>query len=312
MMMARLRTGNYGSLFSEGIEPEPASPPATRRLRRRAALRETPWIRTQRLMRVAARLARPGSLADLAATLARLARARFARSANLPDPRDALACADGLAGLAGDLTPAAMIEAYGKGLAPCASLGPVAWHSRATRFVAPPAEIARDDRLAVKDAATDWTVSFDRDIDLVLARSGRPSNPSAIIPARLLDAFADLFDAGFAHCFAVRDGRGETIGGGFGVAVGGVFMIEGAFDVAPGAARFGLAQLSRRLDARRYALVECAPGAAWLDCGLFRPMPREDYLTLLSRHMAEEKIGRWRDGAAGRPSAGPECGRLAA
>jgi leucyl/phenylalanyl-tRNA--protein transferase len=311
-MMARLRTGNFGSLFSEGIEPEPASPPATRRQRRRAALRETPWMRTQRLMRVAARLARPWRPADLAATFARLARAQLFGSANLPDPRDALACADGLAGLAIDLAPAAMIEAYGKGLAPCASLGPIAWHSRANRSVASPADIARDDRLAVDDPAPDWTVSFDRDIDLVLARSGRPCNPCAIIPARLLDAFADLFDAGFAHCFAVRDGRGQTIGGGFGVAVGGVFMIEGAFEIVPGAARFGLAQLSRRLDAWKYAQVECAPGAAWLDCGLFRPMPRDDYLSLLRRHMGEEKIGRWRDGLADGAPAEAERPRLAA
>ena len=311
-MMARLRAGDYGSLFSEGIEPEPAFPPATRRLRRQASLRETPWIRTQRLVRVVARLAKPKSLRDVAATYGRLLRAHFARTTNLPDPRNALACADGLAGPARDLAPEAMVEAYARGLSPCASLGPVAWHSRAIRFVAAPADIAHDDRLTVKDAATGWTVVFDRDIDLVLARSGRPSNPCAIIPARLLDAFADLFDAGFAHCFAVRDGGGETIGGGFGVAVGGVFLIEGAFDIAPGAARFGLAELGRRLDSWKYALVECAPGAAWLHCGRFRPMPREDYLALLARHMPEEKFGRWRDGQAGRAPSVVERRPLAA
>jgi leucyl/phenylalanyl-tRNA---protein transferase len=304
-----LATGNFGSLFSLGVEPEPAPPPAARRLRRQAALRETFRIKMRRLMRVFQRLARPERIADLPATFKRLLRERIARSADLPDPRDALPGADGLAGLAPDLSPAAMMEAYGKGLAPSASLGPVAWHSRAERLVAAPAALARDRHPREGGAGGGWTLSFDRDVDLVLARSGRPCDPGPIMPGRLLDAFAHLFDAGFVHCFAVSNGRGEAIGGGFGVAVGGVFMIEGAYQTTPGAAAFGLCGLNARLAARKFALVERAPGLGWLDEGSFEAMTREDFAALLARHMDEEQIGRWREE---KPATLPDERRLAA
>ncbi|WP_158818510.1 hypothetical protein [Methylocapsa sp. S129] len=310
-MLLRLRTGNFGSLFSEGIEPELAPPPAARRLRRQAAFHENLTVRAQRLMRVVSRLMRPIRVADLPATFGLLLRERRVKSANLPDPRGALPSADGLAGLASDLAPDSMMEAYGKGFSPNASLGPVAWHSRADRFVATPADIARASESRTEAAG--WTVTFDHDIETILTRSGRPAGHSAIMPARLLASFAELFDTGFAHSFEVRDERGQTIGGGFGVAVGGVFTIEGAFEIASGAARLGLAHLARRLGDWNFALIECAPGAAWIDAGVFRAMPREDYLALLASHMGEEKVGRWRDDEAVTVApASPEDRRLAA
>jgi len=311
-MLLRLNPGDFGRLFSEGIEPEPAAPPAARRLRRQAALRENLAIRAQRLMRVVAGFVQPKRVADLPATFDLLLRERLIRPGRLPDPRFALSSADGLAGLATDLAPAAMIEAYGKGLSPSACLGPIAWHSRIDRFVATPADIARAlDRQSADDDCA-WAVTFDREVDFVLAQSGRPPDHSAIMPARLLAGFAELFDAGFAHSFEVRDAAGQTIGGGFGVAIGGVFVLEGAFELARGAARRGLAQLARRLGEWNFAAVECAPGAAWLGAGIFRAMPREDYLSLVARRMGDEKTGRWRNDDAAAPTPAAEGRRLAA
>jgi leucyl/phenylalanyl-tRNA---protein transferase len=310
-MLLRLRTGNFGGLFSEGIEPDPPPPPAERMSRRRAALHENLVIRAQRLIRVLVLLAARIGVADLSAACVLFLRQNFVKSAIIPDPRHALPAADGLAGLAPDLTPASMMEAYGKGLSPSATLGPIAWHARADRFVATPADIMKAP-LAETEGQSDWSVTFDRDIETVLARSGRPPDHSAIMPARLLTAFADLFDAGFAHSFEVRDAAGQTIGGGFGVAVGGFFTIEGAFDIAPGSARFGLAHLAKRLSDSHFTLIDCAPGAAWLNADLFVPMARENYLAELALHMVEEKVGRWRNGGAAKNSSTPAEDRLAA
>lgn len=214
-MLLRLNPGDFGSLFSEGIEPEPAAPPAARRLRRQAALRENLAVRARRLLRVLVGFVEPRRVAELPATFDLLLRESLLRPGRLPDPRGALPSADGLAGLASDLAPAAMIEAYGKGLSPSACLGPVAWHSRARRFVASPADLARRSGARIEGGEPAWTVTFDRDIDFVLAQSGRPPAHSPIMPARLLSGFAELFDAGFAHCFEVRNALGAAIGGGF-------------------------------------------------------------------------------------------------
>jgi leucyl/phenylalanyl-tRNA--protein transferase len=310
-MLLRLRPGDYGRLFSEGIEPEPAPPPAARRLRRQAAFREDVTTRARRLMRVALRFLRPKRIADLPATFDLLLRDHLVKSGRAPDPHDALSSADGLVGLAPDLTPGSMMEAYSKGLSPSACLGPVAWHSRARRFVAAPAALAETATDGAEIVDQDWTVTFDRDADFVMVSSGRPPDRSAIMPARLLAGFAELFDAGFAHSFEVRDGSGKALGGGFGVAVGGVFVLEGGFEIAAGAAQFGLAHLAQRLGEWGFSLVECAPGAAWLGAGRFHPMAREEYLPLIAQHMSEEKVGRWRD-AAGRAPPRIERRRLAA
>jgi leucyl/phenylalanyl-tRNA--protein transferase len=293
-LLLGLRTGNFGALFSLGVEPNPEPPPAARKLRRQAALREPVEIGAQRLAGVAVRLARPRRLIGLPALFALLMRERRMRLTDLPDPRAALPRAEGLAGLARDLAPAAMMEAYGKGFAPSAELGPVAWHSRSQRLVATPAALACEDSLRNRGAAAGWSVSLDRDIDLVLARGGRPRSPGAIMPERLLYAFAELFDAGLAHCFCVRNIGGAAIGGGFGVAVGGVFIIEGAFETVAGAAAVGLHHLNKRLFERKFALVECTPGAARLSGGAFHAMTRVDFLAVLILHMDGENIGRWR------------------
>jgi leucyl/phenylalanyl-tRNA--protein transferase len=312
-MSLPLRTGNFGRLFSEGVEPEPPPPPAALRLRREAALHENLSVRARRLMRVVAGLMRPKRAASLAATLDLFLRDRRVKSANLPDPSDAMPSADGLAGLASDLAPAAMMEAYVKGLSPSASIGPIAWHSRDLRSVAAPADIIAAHGALTHGADPAWTVTFDRDIEMVLARSGRPSGHSTIMPARLLSAFAGLFDTGFAHSFEVRDAAGETIGGGFGVAVGGIFTIEGAFEDAENAALFGLAHLAARLHESHFTFVESAPGAEWLGPDLFHALPREDYLAQLTLHMGDEKVGRWRNREAAKPAPTPaEDGRLAA
>jgi leucyl/phenylalanyl-tRNA---protein transferase len=258
-------------------------------------------------------LMRPKRAASLAATLDLFLRDRRVKSANLPDPSDAMPSADGLAGLASDLAPAAMMEAYVKGLSPSASIGPIAWHSRDLRSVAAPADIIAAHDALTQGADPAWTVTFDRDIEMVLARSGRPSGHSTIMPARLLSAFAGLFDTGFAHSFEVRDAAGETIGGGFGVAVGGIFTIEGAFEAAENAAFFGLAHLAARLHESHFTFVESAPGAEWLGPDLFHALPREDYLAQLTLHMGDEKVGRWRNREAAKPAPTPaEDGRLAA
>jgi leucyl/phenylalanyl-tRNA---protein transferase len=312
-MTLPLRTGNFGRLFSEGVEPEPPPPPAALRLRREAALHENLSVRARRLMRVVAGLMRPKRAASLAATFDLFLRDRLVGSPNLPNPSDALQSADGLAGLASDLAPAAMMEAYAKGLSPDAALGPIAWHSRDLRSVAAPADIMAAHAALTEGADPAWSVTFDRDIEAVLARGGRPAGHSAIMPARLLGAFAGLFDTGFAHSFEVRDAAGATIGGGFGVAVGGIFALEGAFELTDGAARFGLAHLAARLDESHFTFIECAPGAAWLGPELFQSLPREDYLAQLALHMGDEKVGRWRNRDPAKPAPTPaEDGRLAA
>jgi len=290
---------DFGAMFSEGVEPDgPIQARANPRPRRDEAFRHTAGQRTKRAIGIALRFLEPRRLAHLPSTLDLMLRERWVRPSHLPDPCSGLSHAEGFAGLAADLTPETMMRAYTMGLSPGACLGPVAWHSRPQRHVALPTDVARQVRAHSRPGQPDWKVTFDHDADAVLAASGRLGKDGAILPRRLLLAFGALFDAGFAHTFEVRDPFNRIVGGGFGVAVGRVFVIEGAFETIAGAGRVGLVGLMGRLRDWNFALVERAPTAAWLGGEAFFPMTRDDYLENVRRHLSGAVVDDWRANSA--------------
>ena len=294
-MRLRPPLSDYGALFSEGVETDDAAQGrASQRPRRDEAFRQTAGLRAKRAIGIALRFLEPRRIAHLPSTLDLMLRERWVRPSQLPDPCRGLSYAEGFAGLAVDLSPETMMRAYTMGLSPGACLGPVAWHSRPQRHVALPTDVARQVRAHSRPGQPEWRVTFDRDADAVLAASGRLGKDGAFLPRRLLLAFGALFDAGFAHTFEVRDPYGRIVGGGFGVAVGRVFVIEGAFEVQAGAGRVGLVGLMERLRDWNFALVERAPAAAWLGGEAFFAMTRDDYLENVRRHLSGAVMDDWR------------------
>ncbi len=299
-MLTRGELNDVASLFSEGIEPEPAPAPATRRRRRLETLRESVPAGARRFIIVLFNVLRRRQVASLPTTLDLMLRDKLTRDA-LPDPRNALPGASGLVGLAPDLSPATMIEAYGRGLSPSACLGPIAWHSPPTRLTAEPAALARCPMLATVDK-TRLLITFDRDVDAVLAASANRSDAASLCPERLATAFADLFDAGYAHTFEARDATGRLIAGGYGVAVGRVFVLQRVFGRRPEAVKAGLARLAQFRRDWDFARVECGAGAASLCGGAFAPVAREAYLAALADYTRGDRVGRWPSDGGRRPA----------
>jgi leucyl/phenylalanyl-tRNA--protein transferase len=296
-MLTRAELNDIASLFAEGVEPEPALAPAARRRRRLEILRESVPAGVRRFILVAFNLLRRRHLAALPTTVDLMLRDRFIRSAMLPDPRAALPGDSGLVGLAPDLSAATMIEAYGRGLSPSACLGPIAWHCPPSRLTAQPAALALSPLLRTTSQAR-YGVTFDRDVDSILAASASRSDCASFTPERLAAAFADLFDAGYAHTFEVRGERGRIVAGGYGVAVGRVFVLERIFSREAEAAKAGLARLAQCLRDWDFALVECGAGAAALCAEAFETVPRKAYLATLAEHTRGDRVGRWpSDGA---------------
>jgi len=291
-MLTRTELNDVASLFSEGIEPEPAPAPAKRRKRRLETLRESVPHGVRRFVIVLFNLLRRRQVASLPTTLDLMLRDRVTGAAALPDPRKALPGESGLVGLAPDLSPATMIEAYSRGLAPTACLGPIAWHSPPTLLIAEPAALAQCPNLAAADRAR-LLITFDRDVDAVLAKSANRSDGASLCPERLATAFADLFDAGYAHTFEARDATGRLIAGGYGVAVGRVFVLERVFARRPEAMKVGLCRLAQFLRDWDFALVACGDGAASLCGGWFEETSRDAYLATLAELTRGDRVGRW-------------------
>lgn len=103
--------------------------------------------------------------------------------------------------------------------------------------------------------------------------------------------FANLFDQGFGHCFAVRDAAGELVAGGFGVASGRVFVTESLFEKRPGALAYALSALEHQLAQWDFQLHDLHNSRA--EALGFKPMRREAFVLLNVAYQNGGRPGRW-------------------
>jgi leucyl/phenylalanyl-tRNA protein transferase len=117
--------------------------------------------------------------------------------------------------------------------------------------------------------------------------------PDLITP-RIMRAYAELHDAGFAHSFEVWNDDGDLVGGGYGVAVGGTFTIESQFTRDSHTSKIGFAMLNWHLAHWGFVLNDNkGPTKNCLDMG-FRVIPREAFLARHARaQQLPDKTGRW-------------------
>ncbi len=215
----------------------------------------------------------------------------------LPDPEQALDNPPGLAGIAHEFTPETILAAYRRGLYPLAHVAPMKWWSPRERSVLffPEAHLAK--RLRRQMRQGEYSVTFDRDFEgVITACAGRRSGRWHLtwITPKVMHAYAALFDQGHAHSFEVWNERGELVGGGYGVSVGGAFATELQFSHEPNASKIGFAVLNWQLARWGYAFNDgkvMTPTCR--DMG-FRDIPRAEFLTRLEdAGRRPGKSGRW-------------------
>jgi leucyl/phenylalanyl-tRNA--protein transferase len=269
--------------------------PAPSQSRREALFRETPLALAQRLALGCAWGLMPARIGEVPDVLRATLRDRLAPSRGLPDA--ASAPASGIAGIAHDLSPETLRDAYGRGLYPLAHAGPVKWRSPPQRSLLFFDELHIAKRLRRQMRQGRYTVTFDRDIEGVLkacagVRVGRL--PLTWITPRIMRAYADAFDAGLVHSFEVWNERGDLAGGGYGVAVGGAFSTESQFSHEPNTSKIGFTVLHFHLARWGFAFDDgklMTPTCR--DMG-FREVPRGDYLARLADAVRRPgKPGRW-------------------
>jgi leucyl/phenylalanyl-tRNA--protein transferase len=263
--------------------------------RRFALFRETPLERCERLALGVAWALMPKRVGTLL-PLARLWLIdRVAPRHELPDPETAKGCQ--FAGMVHDLSAPTLLAAYAKGLFPFGHFGPLKWTSPPERCVLFFDEYHMPKRLRRLMRQGKYTVTFDRDFEGVIkACAGKREGRWHVtwITPRIMRAYAALYDAGYVHSFEVWNEDGTLVGGGYGVALGGIFFTESQFSHEPNTSKLGFSVLNWHLARWGYALND----GKWstptiLDMG-FRVIPRSEFL----RHLVvgvrcEDKIGRW-------------------
>jgi leucyl/phenylalanyl-tRNA--protein transferase len=215
----------------------------------------------------------------------------------LPDPESAVEEPAGLAGIVHDLSPSVLVSAYRRGLYPFAHLAPLKWWSPPQRSVLFFNEMHIARRLRRQMRQGNYTVTFDRDFEGVISacaghRQGR-WHLTWITP-RIMRAYAALYDAGYVHSFEVWNEHGVLVGGGYGVAVGGVFVTESQFSREPNTSKIGFTVLNRHLAHWGFAFNDGKLMTPTCHDMGFREIPRNDFLNRLAQAaITPDKKGRW-------------------
>jgi leucyl/phenylalanyl-tRNA--protein transferase len=265
--------------------------------RRATLFRETPLETVERWALGTAWALMPDRLGGLPALARTWALDLLAPRRGLPDPHQALARPPGLCGMVRDLSVPTLTQAYRKGLFTFAHFGPLKWLSPPERCVLFFDEVHVSKRLRRQMRQGQYRVTFDRDFEGVIkACAGRRSGKWHVtwITPRIMRAYAALFDAGYVHSFEVWNQAGELVGGGYGVALGGVFFTESQFSREPNTSKIGFTVLNWHLGRWGFVLNDGKWATPTIRDMGFRSIPRAEFLRILERH-AHGEVGptRW-------------------
>jgi leucyl/phenylalanyl-tRNA--protein transferase len=203
----------------------------------------------------------------------------------------------GLVGVSDDLSPAALLDRYRRGMFPLCHVGPMKWFSPNTRPVLPPEQMRIEKSLRRTIRKQRYRVTFDTDFAAVMRACAEPrpgKTPLTWITPRVMRAFWELHITGHAHSVEVWDAKRTLIGGSYGLACGGIFFGESKFSRVRDASKIASATLNMHLARWGFNLCE----AKWMTDHLaslgFRSIGREEFLRILREHAWKPgRVGRW-------------------
>ncbi len=201
-----------------------------------------------------------------------------------PDPREATP--DGIVAVGGRPEPALLAEAYEHGIFPWPVEGyPLLWFSPPERGLLFFRELHVPRSLARERRRTRLQFTIDRAFERVIracASVERAHERGTWITRDMIRGYCEFHRRGRAHSVEAWEG-GELVGGVYGVDAGGAFAGESMFRLRPNASKLALLFLIDHLRGR---------GLEWLDIQVLTPhmealgarlVPREEFLSLLSR-----------------------------
>ncbi len=264
---------------------------------RHAMFRESPLETAERIALGLAWRMTPKRIAGLPELVGLHLKEWLRPSPGLPDPEATLARVPNVCGIAHDLQVPTLVAAYARGIYPLS-------HVLAPKWLSPPQRcvlfyrdyhISKRFRPHIRQAR--FRVTFDRAFAQVIKacaarRSGRPH--LTWITPRMMHAYADLHDAGYAHSFEVWNAAGELVGGGYGVSVGRTYALESMFCVEDNSSKIGFTFLNWHLERWGFLFTDNKALAPYkLQLG-FKAMPRAEFLGHLATAVqGPSKLGRW-------------------
>jgi leucyl/phenylalanyl-tRNA---protein transferase len=204
---------------------------------------------------------------------------------------------NGLLAAGGDLSPERILTAYRNGIFPWFSAGePILWWSPDPRMVLFPAELKISRSLAKVLRNKPYDVTLDTAfMEVIGACAGTPreGQNGTWITAEMQAAYGKLHELGYAHSVEVWMDD-QLVGGLYGMALGGAFYGESMFSWRTDASKIALAHLCEHLQRRGFGIIDCQMETTHLASLGARPIPRSEFVALLSRTTtADFQLGHW-------------------
>ena len=167
---------------------------------------------------------------------------------------------EGILAVGGDLSVERLLLAYRRGIFPWYGEGePILWWAPDPRFVLYPDNLRVTNSMRRVLRSGRFEITFDHRFNAVIEacrRVPRKDQPGTWIMQEMVDAYAALHRAGYAHSVeAWRDG--ELVGGLYGVALGSAFFGESMFALERDASKAAFITLVGELKRRGCNLIDC-------------------------------------------------------
>jgi leucyl/phenylalanyl-tRNA---protein transferase len=191
---------------------------------------------------------------------------------------------EGPVAMGGDLEPGTLLAAYRAGMfpMPLGRRGRIGWFSPDPRGILP-LDGMRVSR-SLRRSSRRFEIRVDTAFDDVIRACADPARPHGWIDRRVITAYSQLHELGWAHSVETWHG-GELVGGLYGVAIGGFFAGESMFHRATDASKVALVGLVEILRAVPDALLDVQWSTPHLASLGVVEVARTDYLALADAAM---------------------------
>ena len=202
-----------------------------------------------------------------------------------PDPRNG--DSDGCFAFGGDLSIDRLILAYSHGIFPWFAFrkSPILWFCPMERFVIFPEKIHISHSMRTLINKGTYSITLNNDFKGVIENCSRANNrfakPGAWLGKKMIEAYTELYNQGFAASIEVYEGD-ELVGGLYGVNIGKCFIGESMFSLRPNASKLALIYLAQVLEQNGGLLIDCQLETAHLRSMGGEHITYEEYMKYLN------------------------------
>ena len=199
-------------------------------------------------------------------------------------PPAALANAEGIVAIGGDLSPDRLLLAYQSGIFPWFNDDSfLMWWSPDPRMVLYPNEIKVSKSMAKVIRDNQFKLTRNHCFEAVLEQCAtvpRRDQYGTWITQNMQSAYLELHKKGHAVSYEVWENN-ELVGGLYGIDLGNVFCGESMFSLVSNASKFAFIKLAQELERLKYTIIDCQMHTEHLASLGAKEISRREFLKLL-------------------------------